>query len=108
MKEKKEIDFIEDSVPDEIKGWSWGAFFLNWIWGVGNNTYRAFWVFVPYVNLIMIIYLGLKGNELAWKHKKWESIEQFKKVQKKWTTAAFIFLAVCILVGVLGTLFLTK
>ena len=39
-------------VPAEIRGWSWGAFFLTWIWGVGNNTYRAFWMFCPFVNLV--------------------------------------------------------
>jgi len=25
-------------VPDEIDRWNWGAFLLNWIWGIGNNT----------------------------------------------------------------------
>ena len=54
----------------------------------------------------MIIYLGLKGNELAWKNRKWHSIEEFKEVQKKWNKAAFVFLAVCFLVGVIGTLLL--
>jgi hypothetical protein len=28
-------------VPPEIRGWNWGAFFLNWIWGVVNETYIA-------------------------------------------------------------------
>ena len=22
-------------VPEEVKGWSWGGFFLTWIWGIG-------------------------------------------------------------------------
>ena len=26
-------------VPNEIKGWNWGAFFFNWIWGVCNGVY---------------------------------------------------------------------
>ena len=26
-------------VPDEIKGWCWGAFFLGFIWGLSNRTY---------------------------------------------------------------------
>lgn len=26
-------------VPDEVKGWNWGAFTFSWIWGIGNKTY---------------------------------------------------------------------
>jgi hypothetical protein len=28
-------------VPAEIDRWNWGAFLLNWIWGIGNDTYIA-------------------------------------------------------------------
>lgn len=24
-------------LPEGVKGWSWGAFFLNWIWAIGNR-----------------------------------------------------------------------
>lgn len=81
-------------VPVEIHGWNWGAFLLSWIWGIGNNTYRAFWFFFPFVNFFMIIALGLKGNEWAWKHRKWESVEHFKKVQRKWAKAGLIYVLV--------------
>ncbi len=30
----------------------------------------------------MMIILGLKGNEWAWKNRKWESVEQFKATHK--------------------------
>ena len=108
LKEKTEVTTKKTLVPEEIKGWSWAAFILSWIWGIGNNTYRALWIFVPYVNIIMIVYLGFRGNELAWKHKHWESVEHFKAVQKKWNIAAFSFLAVCMVVGLLGTFLLVK
>ena len=29
------------TVPLEIKGWSWGAFFLTWVWGIGNRVWLA-------------------------------------------------------------------
>jgi len=77
-------------VPTEIKKWNWGAFLLNWIWGVGNSTYIALLCFVPIINIIMIFVLGAKGNEWAWQNKKWDSIEQFKDVQKKWSWVGFI------------------
>ena len=28
-------------VPKEVHGWNWGAFLLNWIWGIGNNVWLA-------------------------------------------------------------------
>jgi len=87
-------------VPIELQGWNWGAFLLTWIWGIGNNTYRAFWVFFPLVNFFMIIFLGLKGNEWAWRHRKWESVTHFKEVQKKWVKAGVIFVAVMLVFSV--------
>jgi hypothetical protein len=38
----------------------------------------------------MAFILGFKGNEWAWKNKKWESIEEFKRVQKLWIKWALI------------------
>ncbi len=72
-------------VPPEIKKWHWGAFFLNWIWGIGNNVWIALLCFVPMVNIVMIFILGARGNEWAWRNKRWDSIEHFKRVQHKWT-----------------------
>lgn len=78
-------------VPTEIKGWSWGAFLLWWIWGIGNNTYISFLTLIPYVGqIVMPFVLGAKGNEWAWKNKHWESIAHFKDVQFKWTKAGYI------------------
>jgi hypothetical protein len=71
-------------VPEEVKGWSWGAFTLTWIWGIGNNVWTALLVFVPVVGLVMYFVLGLKGREWAWKAKHWDSVEHFKKTQRTW------------------------
>lgn len=77
-------------VPDEIKGWSWGAFFLNWIWGIGNSTYIALLMFVPLVNIILLFVLGAKGNEWAWQNQIWRDVDHFKSTQRKWTIASLI------------------
>ncbi|WP_299022661.1 cytochrome c oxidase assembly factor Coa1 family protein [uncultured Photobacterium sp.] len=90
----------ESVVPAEIKGWNWGAFVFNWVWGIGNNTYRALFAFIPIVNIFMMILLGLKGNEWAWKHKKWESVEHFKEVQRKWSKAALAFIGLLVILSV--------
>lgn len=86
-------------VPAEIKGWSWGAFLMNWIWGLGNGTYIALLMFVPFVNLVMFFVLGAKGNEWAWRNKKWDSVEHFQAVQKKWAIAGLIILVAGVLLG---------
>ena len=85
---------IDKDIPEQIKGWNWGAFFFNWIWGIRFRTYRAFWVFVPFVNIIMPFVLGFKGNEWAWKHNQWESVEDFQKSQRRWSRVAVALLVV--------------
>jgi len=77
-------------VPEEIKGWNWGAFFLNWIWGIGNSTYVALLVFIPFVNFVMPFVLGAKGNQWAWQNRMWRDVDHFKSVQKKWRNAVII------------------
>ncbi len=72
------------AVPSEINRWNWGAFLLNWIWGIGNNTYIAFLMFVPFVNIVMPFVLGAKGSAWAWRNKRWESVDHFRQVQRKW------------------------
>ena len=72
------------TVPAEIDRWNWGAFLLNWIWGIENNTFLALLMFVPLVSLVMAFILGAKGSSWAWRNKRWESVEQFRTVQRKW------------------------
>lgn len=78
-----------------MKGWPWGAFLLNWIWAIGNKTWIGLLALVPYVGFIMALVLGFKGREWAWKAQRWESVEHFNRVQKKWS-----FWGVLIVVGV--------
>lgn len=80
-------------VPAEIDRWNWGAFLLNWIWGIANNTFIALLVFVPFVGFVMPFVLGAKGSAWAWRNKRWESIEDFKAVQRKWAKWGAIVLA---------------
>ena len=84
-------------IPVEIQGWNWGAFLLTWVWGIGNNTYRAFWMFFPIVNFFMLVFLGLKGNEWAWRHRKWESVAHFRLVQRTWAKAGFALVGITLI-----------
>jgi hypothetical protein len=84
-------------VPAEIDRWNWGAFLLNWIWGIGNNVFIALLALVPFVGLIMVFVLGAKGSRWAWRNGRWESVEHFKRVQRAWTKWAIILYCAAIL-----------
>ncbi len=71
-------------IPDEVKGWNWGAFGLPVIWGLYHGVWISLLSFIPIFGIAFNIYLGLEGNELAWKKNKWVSTEQFRKFQGKW------------------------
>src|SRR3990172_9900105 len=88
-------------VPPEVDRWNWGAFLLNWIWGIGNNTFIALLMFVPLANIVMPFVLGVKGSGWAWRNKRWDGIEQFKRVQRKWAVWSVIgvALSLALLVG---------
>jgi len=72
------------TIPSEVRGWNWGAFLLNWIWGLGNSAPIALLMFVPLINLVMPFVLGIKGSEWAWRNRKWESVAAFKREQRVW------------------------
>lgn len=79
----------------EIDRWNWGAYFLTWIWGLGNRVYIALLVFIPVVNLIILVLLGLKGNKWAWRARTWEGLERFKRSQRRWAIVGGIIWFIC-------------
>jgi len=86
------------TLPPELQGVNVGAFFLNWIWAIAHNYWLGLLCFVPCVGFAMQIYMLIKGNEIAWQSRRWDSIEQFKEVQKKWMIwgiAITVFFCIC-------------
>jgi hypothetical protein len=97
-----------ETIPAEIDRWNWGAFLLNWIWGIGNNTFIALLTLIPVFGiLIMPFVLGAKGSVWAWRNGRWDSVEHFKRVQRKWAIwGAVIWIGVLVLYGGLfGSIF---
>jgi hypothetical protein len=84
------------AVPEEVKGWSWGAFVLTWIWGVCNGVLISLLCLIPVFGLVWAFILGVKGNEWAWRNKKWDSIEHFKSTQRNWSIAGIVLFAISI------------
>jgi len=89
-------------IPPELDRWNWGAFFLNWVWGIGNSTYIALLMFVPLLNVVMIFVLGAKGSQWAWKNRVWANEEHFKRTQRNWARAGLAVWGVLILLLGLG------
>lgn len=89
-------------IPEEIKGWNWGAFFFGWLWGICNKVWIALLAAIPYVGVIMHIVLGVKRNEWAWQHKRWDSMEHFKSTQKKWGIAGVVVFVASVIILVIA------
>ncbi|MBE9076394.1 tetratricopeptide repeat protein [Romeria aff. gracilis LEGE 07310] len=77
-------------VPDEIRGWNWGAFLLSGIWCLPNQVWIGLLSWVPPASFVMPFVLGAKGNEMAWKSRRWKSVDAFKSHQKGWTIAGLV------------------
>jgi hypothetical protein len=77
-------------IPPELDRWNWGAFFLNWIWGIGNSTFIALLTLIPGVNFIMIFVLGARGSRWAWRNRTWRDAEQFRRTQRNWAIAGLV------------------
>ena len=93
-------------VPYEVRkwngGWNWGAFWFEWLWGINHNVWISLLTLIPYVNLVMAIVLGIKGNEWAWQQRRWDSVEQFQRTQRIWSNWGLgIFIAVFAIVMVI-------
>lgn len=92
-------------IPPALDRWNWGAFFLNWVWGLGNSTYIALLMFVPVVNIVMIFVLGAKGSQWAWKNRIWADEAHFVKTQRNWARAGLaVFVGIILLSGALSLL----
>jgi hypothetical protein len=87
----------DGEIPPGVKRWNWAAFLMPAVWGLFSGVpYTAILfgaaLLPPTVQLIVMVvaslYLGAKGNELAWRGKKWRSVEHFRAFQKQWTSWA--------------------
>ena len=88
-------------LPPGVVGWSWGAFLLNWIWAIGNQTWIGLLTLIPYVGLVMAIILGFKGREWAWRNKTWRDLAHFNRVQHLWSVWGVIILLVLVTIPIL-------
>ncbi len=90
--------------PEGVAGWSWGAFCLNWIWAIGNKTWIGLLALVPYVGLVVAFILGIHGRRWAWQNKRWEDLDHFLRVQKRWSFWGVLLVIVPAVLGLLAAI----
>ncbi|MEO4041583.1 hypothetical protein AAFN47_08275 [Hoeflea sp. CAU 1731] len=46
-------------IPTPLKRWNWGAFFLNWLWAIGNNCWWPLLVVMaPFLIITILLVLA--------------------------------------------------
>ena len=106
------------NLPQELQGWNWGGLLLPFVWGPFNRVWvglAVLLVFIPPMSVVLVlflygpaaIFLGMRGNELAWRARKWDSVEHFRVVQAqwaKWAAIIFALLAISMLMFLISNL----
>jgi hypothetical protein len=91
------------ALPDHLRRWNWGAFFFSWIWAFWHRAWLLGVLgLIPFVSLIVQIYLGVKGNEIAWRNKSWAGEEDFQASQRRWAIAALVVFVLSVALVILG------
>ena len=73
-----------DIVPAEIAGWNWGAFMFPVLWSISHETWFGLLALVPGLDIVVRFVLAARGNELAWQHRRFQSLDQFTDIQRIW------------------------
>ena len=91
-------------LPPSARGWNTAAFLIGPIWGPANGVWLGIvgLVFLALPESVLEIgwrlslylaygvFLGFRGNEMAWRARRWKSLDHFKRVQQMWMFVALI------------------
>lgn len=81
----------ESMLPEELQGFNWGALMLSFVWGLAMKVPWTWFNLIPLFGSIFPFVMWVKGNEWAWQYRRWDSVEQFRRVQMKWTIWGLMF-----------------
>lgn len=97
---QEQEDLVSSST--QLKKWNWAAFLLTPLWAFANKL-DGYGVLscIPGMNIIIMFYLGFKGNVLAFKKSKLKSVQEFNQVQKIWEKWTIFIFAILLMVGLL-------
>ena len=121
-----EEQLLNNKIDAELEKFNWGALGLGILWapfnGAGISYFvtfgamlfcilaafilpiiRFFFIFLaPAIILGFSIYMGKKGNEWSWQGKKWQSLEYFSEIQKKWAAFFTLYFIIMVILGIIG------
>lgn len=105
----------QPKTPSILSTWNWGAFCLSWIWSVCNGIYWPLIMialnFIPYIGVLcslgICIYLGLKGNEMAWVNAKQKGTDvySFESTQGDWNMLGLVLFLIGILLSLIYVIY---
>jgi hypothetical protein len=88
---------------EQLKQWNWAAFFFAPVWTLVHRLeLLTILCFIPFVNFVVMFYLGFKGNSLAYKRSPVRSVNEFMMWQYVWKTwvVRYICISVVLLVAI--------
>ncbi|HUT76021.1 MAG TPA: hypothetical protein VM221_14435 [Armatimonadota bacterium] len=79
----------DPSLLPQVARWNWGAFFLNWIWAFAHRlpVWGVIGLITQFIfpgGLVVAIYLGVKGSELAWEQRPFRDVAEFQATERVW------------------------
>jgi hypothetical protein len=100
-----------------VDRWNWGAFLLAPIWigihglwvplallaafsGVALIPNQTIQAAAGVGSLLFTIWLARRGNAMAWRKRRWESVEHFRHVQRRWAQWGLVALIGLFAIGV--------
>ena len=93
----------------QLTGLNWGAALLSWIWLIPIKPLWAGIAFlvgvvIPFGAFGIMGYLLIKGNELAWTHRPFRDVDEFRAVQSAWLKWGVTLLIVSMAIGILSVI----
>ena len=77
-------------VPDEVRGFSWGAFLCGPLWGFPYRVWASILAWLPGIGALVWLWMGFNGRELAWRARDWESPQAFLQSERRWTRIGLV------------------
>ena len=92
---------------EKLENWHWGAFLLAPFWTLANRLDRWFiLLLIPGVNVWALIYLGMKGNKLAYEKSNIRNADDFMRLQKLWSDRGIRVFWMSVLLSIFFLLFM--
>ena len=99
-------------LEQNLNKWNWGAFFCGWLWAVCHKLYWPLIIivvgFIPYlgqiIQIVFAVWLGINGNSIAWKSRRYKSFGEMRHKQKIWGWVGLVVFSISVLMSVWSTI----